>query len=169
LYFAFQDLIRWFSKIKYGKDAMTRNSAKSEKVGKKSSKGELVVRKRLCHSRETKSKRNKLQIAFCLFCGKPFPTASPQRRKYCCLAHQRDFINWRWLKRAFEEGRLNDWRVSLLNNLEKLMRKAREETARELGVSVEELERMIRAFDAQPNADAQQTKEGGDRHACNEG
>jgi hypothetical protein len=152
-------LIFWFSKIKYGNDSMTKNSARSEKVGKKSSKGELVVRKRLCHSRETKSKRQKLQIAFCLFCGKPFPTASPQRRKYCCLAHQRDFINWRWLKRAFEEGRLNDWRVSLLNNLEKLMRKAREETAKELGISVDELERMIEAFEAKPNADAQPSNE----------
>jgi hypothetical protein len=152
-------LIFWFSKIKYGNDSMTKNSARSEKVGKKSSKGELVVRKRLCHSRETKSKRQKLQIAFCLFCGKPFPTASPQRRKYCCLAHQRDFINWRWLKRAFEEGRLNDWRVSLLNNLEKLMRKAREETAKELGISVDELERMIEAFEAQPNTDAQPSNE----------
>jgi hypothetical protein len=162
LYFAFQDLIRWFSKIKYGKDAMTRNSAKSEKVGKKSSKGELVVQKRLCHSRETKSKRQKLQIAFCLFCGKPFPTASPQRRKYCCLAHQRDFINWRWLRRAFDEGRLNDWRVSLLNNLEKLMRKAREETAKELGISVVELERMIEAFEAKPNADAQHEERRGE-------
>jgi hypothetical protein len=148
-------LIFWFSKIKYGNDAMTKNSARSEKVGKKSSKGELVVRKRLCHSRETKSKRNKLQVAFCRFCGRSFPTASPQRRKYCCLAHQRDFINWRWLKRAFEEGRLNDWRVSLLNNLEKLMRKAREETAKELGISVDELERMIEAYEAQFNADAQ--------------
>jgi hypothetical protein len=116
---------------------MTKNSARSEKVGKKSSKEELVVRRRLCYSQEAKSKNRKIQIAFCRFCGKPFPTASPQRRKYCCLAHQRDFINWRWLKSAFEEGRLNDWRVSLLSNLEKLMRKAREETAKELGIGVE--------------------------------
>jgi hypothetical protein len=38
------------------------------------------------------------------------------------------------------------------------MKKAREETAKELGVSVADLERMIEAFDnhfLQPNADAQ--------------
>jgi hypothetical protein len=134
---------------------MTKNSARSEKVGKKSSRGELAVQKQLCHNREAKSKRHKLQVAFCRFCGRPFPTMSPKRRRYCCFTHQRDFVMLRWLKRAFEEGRLNDWRVSLLNNLEKLMRKAREETAKELGVSVDELERMIEAYEAQFNADAQ--------------
>jgi hypothetical protein len=57
----------------------------------------------------------------------------------------------------------------LVERLERKIRSLREETAKMLGISVEELERMIGAFDAQPNADAQQTKEGGDRHACNEG
>jgi hypothetical protein len=80
---------------------------------------------------------------------------SPKRRKYCSLTHQRDFINWRWLRRAFDEGRLNDWRVSLLENLERLMKREREKVAQELGISVEELERMIEAFEVQPNADAQ--------------
>jgi hypothetical protein len=39
------------------------------------------------------------------------------------------------------------------------MRKAREETAKELGISVDELERMIEAFEAKPNADAQPSNE----------
>jgi hypothetical protein len=80
---------------------------------------------------------------------------SPKKRKYCSLTHQRDFINWRWLRRAFDEGRLNDWRVSLLENLERLMKREREKVAQELGISVEELERMIEAYEAQFNADAQ--------------
>jgi hypothetical protein len=117
------------------------------------------VQKQLCHNREAKSKRHKLQVAFCRFCGRPFPTMSPKRRKYCSLTHQRDFINWRWLRRAFDEGRLNDWRVSLLENLERLMKREREKVAQELGISVEELERMIEAFEAQPNADAQPSNE----------
>jgi hypothetical protein len=79
---------------------------------------------------------------------------SPKRRKYCCLTHQRDFINWRWLKRAFEEGRLSGWRVSLLENLERLMKREREKVAQELGISVDELVRMIEAQDA--------NKEGGE-------
>ncbi len=84
---------------------------------------------------------------------------SPKKRKYCSLTHQRDFINWRWLRRAFDEGRLNDWRVSLLENLERLMKREREKVAQELGISVEELERMIEALEAQPNADAQHSNE----------
>jgi hypothetical protein len=35
----------------------------------------------------------------------------------------------------------------------------REESAKMLGISVEELERMIEAFEAQPNANAQPTNE----------
>jgi hypothetical protein len=59
----------------------------------------------------------------------------------------------RWLKRASQEGRLTDWRVSLLESLERIKRREREKVAKELGISVDELERMIEAQD--------ENKEGG--------
>jgi hypothetical protein len=63
----------------------------------------------------------------------------------------------RLLKSKIAAGEIppDDWRVGLVKSLERKMQKAREETAKKLGISVEELERMIEAFEAQPNADAQ--------------
>jgi hypothetical protein len=67
----------------------------------------------------------------------------------------------RLLKAKIAAGEIppDDWRVGLVNSLERKMQKAREETAKKLGISVEDLERMIEAYEAQFNADAQPTNE----------
>jgi ssDNA-specific exonuclease RecJ len=97
----------------------------------------------------------------CKYCGKLFATKNPQRRKFCCLEHQRHFNLTQYLKRLIAAGKIppDDWRVELVKRIERKIRKLREETAKKLGISVEELERMIEAFEAQPNADAQHSNE----------
>jgi len=93
----------------------------------------------------------------CKYCGKLFATKSPQRRKFCSLEHQRHYNLTQYLKRLIAAGKIkpDDWRVELVKRLERKIRRMREKSAKELGISVEELERMIEAFEAQPNADAQ--------------
>jgi hypothetical protein len=56
-----------------------------------------------------------------------------------------------WIRRSVESGRLaqDDWRLMLADSIERKIRKLREETAKKLGISVEELERMIEAYEAQ--------------------
>jgi hypothetical protein len=77
------------------------------------------------------------------------------------MAHQRHFSVIQALKRQIAAGKIppDDWRVKMVNNIERKIRRQREETAKELGISVEELERMIEAFEAKPNADAQPSNE----------
>jgi hypothetical protein len=62
-----------------------------------------------------------------------------------------------WIRRSVERGKLSpdDWRVKLAEGMERVIYRHRAQTAKELGISVEELERMIEAFEAQHNADAQ--------------
>ena len=100
----------------------------------------------------------------CKFCGKLFATKSPQRRKFCCVKHQRNFNMVGWIRRSVERGKMaqDDWRVMLADNIERLMFRLRAENAKKLGISVEELERMIEAFEAQHNADAQPSNKEGE-------
>jgi hypothetical protein len=77
------------------------------------------------------------------------------------VKHERYFNMLGWIRRSVESGRLaqDDWRLMLADSIERKIRKLREETAKKLGISVEELERMIEAFEAQPNTDAQPSNE----------
>jgi hypothetical protein len=87
----------------------------------------------------------------CKCCGMLFATKNPQRRKFCCVKHERYFNMLGWIRRSVESGRLaqDDWRLMLADSIERKIRKLREETAKKLGISVEELERMIEAYEAQ--------------------
>jgi hypothetical protein len=61
------------------------------------------------------------------------------------------------MKKQIAAGKIppDDWRVKMIESIERKIRRMREESAKMLGISVEDLERMIEAFEAQPNADAQ--------------
>jgi hypothetical protein len=100
----------------------------------------------------------------CKFCGKLFATKSPQRRKFCCVKHQRNFNMVGWIRRSVERGKMaqDDWRVMLADNIERLMFRLRAENAKKLGISVDDLVRMIETFEAQANADAQHAESRGD-------
>jgi hypothetical protein len=68
-----------------------------------------------------------------------------------------------------ERGKLSpdDWRVKLAEGMERVIYKHRAQTAKELGISVDELVKMIEAFEeAQSNADAQHSNKErrGDNH-----
>jgi hypothetical protein len=66
-----------------------------------------------------------------------------------------------WIRRSVERGKMtqDDWRVVLADNIERLMFRLRAENAKKLGISVDDLERMIETFEAQANADAQPSNE----------
>jgi hypothetical protein len=103
----------------------------------------------------------------CKYCGKLFATKNPQRRKFCSLEHQRHYSVTQALKRQIAAGKIppDDWRVEMVKRIERKIRRMREENAKMLGISVDELERMIEAFEAKPNADAQPSNERrGDNH-----
>jgi hypothetical protein len=94
----------------------------------------------------------------CKFCGKLFATKDPKKRKFCSVKHQRNFNMIGWIRRGVERGKLSpdDWRVKLAEGMERVIYKHRAQTAKELGISVDELVKMIEAFEeAQSNADAQ--------------
>jgi len=80
---------------------------------------------------EAEVKASKKRLVFCAFCGKPFETTG-KRRRFCCPHHRVVYTILQSLRRKFEAGELNDWRVGLLQRLEAFMAKEREKVIAEL-------------------------------------
>ena len=85
--------------------------------------------KKMERKTEAETKRN--AVKFCRLCGKPFATAA-KRRVFCKPQHRNVFYTFTHLKRKEAEGKLKEWEVRMLGNLEAYIKREREKVEAEL-------------------------------------
>jgi hypothetical protein len=98
---------------------------------RKTEKGGIDMSRLGYNKREIEGKTSKKRLVFCAFCGKPFETTG-KRRRFCCPHHRETYFVIQSLRRKFEAGELEEWRVGLLQRLEAFMAKERSKVAAEL-------------------------------------
>jgi len=81
--------------------------------------------------KKTEAKTQRITVKFCKLCGKPFSSFG-KRRVFCTPQHRQVFHIFTYLKKKEAEGRLKDWEVRLLKNLEAYIKREREKVEAEL-------------------------------------
>jgi len=81
--------------------------------------------------RKTEAKTERITVKFCKLCGKPFSSFG-KRRAFCKPQHRQVFHTFTFLKKKEAEGRLKDWEVRMLKNLEAYIKREKEKVEAEL-------------------------------------